>query len=119
MTNRNNATTVHRQAAKDARLQELELKVQHLESKLIEQEKLIHHHMSHNYVNHSAVKETVHLLDKHAAQEKRYFRTCREIYQADPSLNSGMYWIDPDGYGIEYPIHVHCDRITVEYAINL
>jgi hypothetical protein len=37
-------------------------------------------------------------------------RTCKEARAADPSLNSGMYWIDPDGQGVgDDPIYVYCD----------
>ena len=37
-------------------------------------------------------------------------RTCQEARAADPSLNSGMYWIDPDGQGVgDDPIYVYCD----------
>ncbi len=37
-------------------------------------------------------------------------RTCREARLTDPSLSSGMYWIDPDGEGVgDDPIYVHCD----------
>jgi hypothetical protein len=40
-------------------------------------------------------------------------RTCHEIHDADPSLTSGMYWIDPDGQGVgEAPISVFCDMST-------
>ncbi len=40
-------------------------------------------------------------------------RTCREIRAADPSLSSGMYWIDPDGQGVgDDPIYVHCDMTS-------
>jgi hypothetical protein len=40
-------------------------------------------------------------------------RTCREARLADPSLNSGMHWIDPDGQGVgDDPIYVHCDMTT-------
>ena len=40
-------------------------------------------------------------------------RTCRETKAADPSLSSGMYWIDPDGQGIgDDPIYVYCDMTT-------
>jgi hypothetical protein len=27
-------------------------------------------------------------------------RTCRELWMANPSLQSGMHWIDPDGQGV-------------------
>ena len=37
-------------------------------------------------------------------------RTCREVREANPSLASGMYWIDPDGQGVgEDAIYVHCN----------
>ena len=40
-------------------------------------------------------------------------RTCREARLADPSLDSGMHWIDPDGQGVgDDPIYVHCDMTT-------
>jgi hypothetical protein len=32
---------------------------------------------------------------------------------ANPGLNSGMYWIDPDGQDVgDDPIEVHCDMIS-------
>jgi hypothetical protein len=37
-------------------------------------------------------------------------RTCHEARLANPSLTSGVYWIDPDGQGVgEDPIQVTCD----------
>ena len=37
-------------------------------------------------------------------------RTCRELRAADPSLPSGMHWIDPDGQGVGGdPIYVFCN----------
>ena len=40
-------------------------------------------------------------------------RTCRQVRDGDPSLTSGMYWIDPDGQGIgDGPINVYCDMAT-------
>ena len=37
-------------------------------------------------------------------------RTCSEIKSANPNLNSGMYWIDPDGQGVgDDAIYVQCD----------
>jgi predicted nuclease with TOPRIM domain len=40
-------------------------------------------------------------------------RTCREIHSSDPSLPSGMFWIDPDGQGVgDDAIYVHCDMTT-------
>lgn len=41
------------------------------------------------------------------------FRTCDESRAADPSLTSGMHWIDPDGQGIgDNPIYVYCNMTT-------
>jgi hypothetical protein len=40
-------------------------------------------------------------------------RTCRELRATDPSLPSGMHWIDPDGQGIgDDPIYVYCDMTS-------
>ena len=37
-------------------------------------------------------------------------RTCRELRASNPSLASGMQFIDPDGQGIgDDPIYVYCD----------
>jgi hypothetical protein len=40
-------------------------------------------------------------------------RTCRELWMANPSLQSGMHWIDPDGQGVgDNPIYVYCDMTS-------
>ncbi|XP_046633631.1 contactin-associated protein-like 2 isoform X2 [Daphnia pulicaria] len=45
-------------------------------------------------------------------------RTCREAHLADPSLASGMYWIDPDGQAVgDAPIYVYCDMISETTSI--
>ncbi|XP_057369391.1 uncharacterized protein LOC130690394 [Daphnia carinata] len=45
-------------------------------------------------------------------------RTCREIYSSEPSANSGMYWIDPDGHGVgDDAIYVYCDMTTGSTSI--
>jgi Fibrillar collagen C-terminal domain len=37
-------------------------------------------------------------------------KTCDTILQSDPSKESGMYWIDPDGQGQgDGPIYVYCN----------
>ena len=37
------------------------------------------------------------------------YRACHEARVANSSLESGMYWIDPDGNGVgDGPIQVHC-----------
>jgi hypothetical protein len=40
-------------------------------------------------------------------------RTCRELRAAEPSLPSGMHWIDPDGQGVgDDLIYVYCDMTS-------
>ena len=86
-------------AAKDARLEELELKVTRLEE----------------IINSQKEKEKiVSAIDERSVGRSVSFpRTCRELHAADPSLTSGMHWIDPDGQGVgDDPIYVYCDLVT-------
>ncbi len=40
-------------------------------------------------------------------------KTCLEARTADPTLDSGMFWIDPDGQGRgDDPIYVYCNMTT-------
>lgn len=40
-------------------------------------------------------------------------KTCLEARTADPSLESGMFWIDPDGQSRgDDPIYVYCNMTT-------
>lgn len=40
-------------------------------------------------------------------------RSCQEILSFNPTLPSGLYWIDPDGQGVgDAPLVVHCDMAT-------
>ena len=40
-------------------------------------------------------------------------RTCQEMQSADPSLQSGNYYVDPDGTNIgDAPINVYCNMST-------
>jgi hypothetical protein len=46
-------------------------------------------------------------------------RTCRELRAANPSLASGMQFIDPDGQGIgDDPIFVYCDMSTGKFKFS-
>ena len=85
-------------------MEELELEVQRLQTVLVEQQRewLTSHHGAHS-----------NLAGNQMEQRNAIFRTCRELHQADPSLKSGMYWIDPDGHGLgDDPIYVDCDMTT-------
>lgn len=47
------------------------------------------------------------------------FRTCQELHSSNPLLESGMYWIDPDGQGVgDDAIHVFCDMKLGETSIG-
>lgn len=55
-------------------------------------------------------RETIQVL---AAGNNNTPRTCHEIHDNDPSLTSGMYWIDPDGQGVgDDAIYVQCDMTS-------
>jgi hypothetical protein len=46
-------------------------------------------------------------------------RTCRELRAANPSLSSGMQWIDPDGQGVgDDPIYVYCDMSSGKLILD-
>ncbi len=43
-------------------------------------------------------------------------KTCLEARTSDPSLESGMYFIDPDGQGRgDDPIYVYCNMTTGKF----
>jgi hypothetical protein len=46
-------------------------------------------------------------------------RSCHEARLADPSLSTGVYWIDPDGQGVgDDPIQVNCDMSSgMKYSL--
>ena len=53
--------------------------------------------------------------DSMVDNSKQYstLRSCQEARSADPSLQSGNYYIDPDGTTIgDSPISVYCDMTT-------
>ena len=90
-------------AAKDTRLEELEAKVARLEEKDLQHELLIKELLKE--------REIVSAVDERSVGRSVSFpRTCRELRVADPTLTSGMHWIDPDGQGVgDNPIFVYCD----------
>ena len=90
-------------AAKDTRLEELEVKVTRLEEKDLQHELLIKELLKE--------REIVSAIDEQSVGRSVSFpRTCRELRASDPTLTSGMQWIDPDGQGVgDDPIFVYCD----------
>lgn len=61
----------------------------------------------------SASLKTEKEIDRQVAGKSAMPRTCQDARSADPSLSSGMYWIDPDGQGVgDAPIHVYCDMAS-------
>ncbi len=58
-------------------------------------------------------KASLHIASQKKMRQKPVHRTCTEIGEADSSLTSGMYWIDPDGSEVgDDPIFVFCDMTT-------
>jgi hypothetical protein len=90
---------------KDARLEVLQQKVARLEFAL----------QNDREINSKSILKYVDAINTRRSSGKSgsIHRTCREASLADPSLTSGMHWIDPDGQGVgDDPIHVYCDMLT-------
>ena len=93
--------------------QKLELKVRDLETKMMGQQK----EKSRKSI-HETVNKTANVVEQQPIRQRKTFsRTCRELSETDRMLRSGMYWIDPDGYGSSDPIYVHCDMETGKHVI--
>lgn len=115
-------------AEKDARLEALELKVQEQELKVIRLEETVQHQEQLIFVlqNQNPSKSSTEFIssslttandDQRSAGRTLFPRTCREAHAMDPSLGSGMHWIDPDGQGTgDEPISVYCDMSKGTYS---
>ena len=72
------------------------------------------------------LEETVSILEAKTALQEGILsklnltpKTCEEIRASDPSKQSGMYWVDPDGQGSgDPPIYVYCNMITGSTSIS-
>lgn len=105
-------------AAKDARLEALELKIEEQETKMIrlealelkvQQQETLLIALQKQCPTANGASKTV-LIDSQLAGRSAFPRTCREVRTANLSLSSGMYWIDPDGQDVgDDPIYVYCD----------
>ena len=106
---------------KNIRLEEkvtqLEAKNARLENKVLQQETILISLLAQNNQSESAAASKIvfnnAITQSSAAKLNGIPRTCRDLRAADPSLPSGMHWIDPDGQGVgDDPIYVYCDVIS-------
>ena len=94
-------------AANVARLGKLESKVTRLEEIIVSQQNEI-----------TSNKLALNDLKSKMGKSVSFPRTCRELRASDPTVTSGMHWIDPDGQGIgDDPIYVYCDMTKGIYYI--
>jgi hypothetical protein len=115
-------TVVYQLQEKNIRLEEkvtqLEAKNARLENKVLQQETILMSLLAqkNNQPESAAASKKVFnnvITQSSAAKLNGIPRTCRDLRAADPSLPSGMHWIDPDGQGVgDDPIYVYCDVIS-------
>ena len=92
----------------ETKVKRLEVNVTQLQTKVDEQEKLLLELKNERQV--VGVQS-----EKQQPRQVAIHRTCHEARAANPSLPSGMYWIDPDGQGVgDDPINVFCDMTSDE-----
>ncbi len=108
-------------ATKDAQFEALEQKVHEQEFELIrlkatvqKQELLLADLQNERQTSFQSIPNNSFGIKEKSAlavgKSSMFPRTCRELRAADPSLSSGMHWIDPDGQGVgDDPIYVYCD----------
>jgi hypothetical protein len=105
---------------KNIRLEEkvTELKARNvqMEAKINEQEAILTSLLVETNQSESSSKSILknrHTEIQPTGKMSEILRTCRELRAADPSLPSGMQWIDPDGQGVgDDPIYVYCDMTS-------
>jgi hypothetical protein len=99
----------------------LALKVTRLEAKVQEQETILNFLLQANELPVSpAGSKSIENYRQNVIQSSGKSgipRTCQELRAANPSLPSGMQFIDPDGQGNgDYPIYVYCDMATGKFS---
>ena len=98
----------------------LKMKVELLEAKIVEQEHLLKEcktcsNMKKKSENKMPLEYDVidYSLQKIKRPSLLAPKTCLEALTEDPSLESGMFLIDPDGQGRgDDPIYVYCNMAT-------
>jgi hypothetical protein len=69
-------------------------------------------------INSRLAKKNDNAIETKSAARSSIPRTCTEARLADPTLTSGMHWIDPDGQGVgDDPIYVYCNTTTGKIGI--
>ena len=101
----------------EEKVTQLETKNAQLEKKVKEQETIVNFLLAQINQSESAIgSKSIANNGQIAIQSNGKSgipRTCRELRTADPSLPSGMHWIDPDGQGVgDDPIYVYCDMTS-------
>jgi hypothetical protein len=70
-------------------------------------------------INSRLAKKNDNAIETKSAARSSIPRTCTEARLADPTLTSGMHWIDPDGQGVgDDPIYVYCNTTTGKKGIE-
>ena len=98
----------------DTKVVHLETKVARLEARVERQESIIAALMKNekNKKLSSMNVSTTFAMDQKYKQDAN-LRTCQDVQASNPLLESGMYWIDPDGQGVgDNAIHVFCNMTS-------
>jgi hypothetical protein len=92
----------------------LKMKIEMLEAKIAEQESSLKDCKNEKSENKMPLDYNVNYsLRPIKMQSLLVPKTCLEAFTEDPSLESGMYLIDPDGQGRgDDPIYAYCDMKT-------
>lgn len=108
----------------ECKILNLETKVSTLEAKIIELVEKVElqdsqiialQNESENTVK--LVQNSVGIIDRQQVGNNAILRTCQEINEANPLLDSGMYLIDPDGKGRgDEAINVYCNMTSGNFS---
>ena len=106
------------------KVKQLEDKNVQLETKVEEREKILNFILQATEfpvpAGGSKLLPNIRQIQSKFEQMSRTPRTCRELKAMNPSLASGMQWIDPDGQWIgDDPIYVYCDMSSGIKSSNL